>query len=107
VARKRNTRAETEATEQDAAPAAGETPDAGAGAGDADDQQAEEGAAPAPKKKKNGRLTGFTSHGKRFRAIALPRDVHEALVADWPEGTQYEVAVEEGGVVVARPVAAP
>lgn len=74
-------------------------------AGDNDDNQAEEGAAAEPRKR-NGRLTGFTSHGKRFRSISLPRDVHEALVETHPEGTQYEVTIEDGGVVVCRPVAA-
>ena len=70
------------------------------------------GAAPKPRaepqepKAKLGRLTGFTSHSKRFRSIALPRDVHEALVERWPEGTQYEVSVAEDGTITARPVAA-
>ena len=44
-------------------------------------------AAPAEPKAKLGRLTGFTSHSKRFRSIALPRDVHEGMVERWPEGT--------------------
>ena len=71
--------------------------------GDADDKQAEEGKAAKPK---TGRLSGFNSHGKRFRQLTLPRQVHEAMVEKWPEGTQYEVSVAEDGTVTARPVAA-
>lgn len=71
--------------------------------GDADDKQAEEGKAAKPK---TGRLSGFNSHGKRFRQLTLPRHVHEAMVERWPEGTQYEVSVAEDGTVTARPAAA-
>lgn len=72
--------------------------------GDAEDKQAEEGKAV---KTKTGRLSGFNSHGKRFRHLTLPRHVHEAIVGRWPEGTQYDVSVAEDGTVTARPVARP
>ena len=70
--------------------------------GNADDKQAEEGST-APAVRKTSKLAGFTSHGKRYKHLTIPRDLHDALPE---EGQRYEVAVEDGGVVVFRPVAA-
>lgn len=60
--------------------------------------------ADAPKEpvKRTSKLAGFTSRGQRYKHLTLPRDLHGALP---DEGQRYDVSVEDGGVIVARPVA--